>query len=382
MAKLWSENEINFLKENYLNLSDSEIGSKIGRSSNSVERKRSALGLIKNTKPTAIEESIINEILNSNMGISDASKYFGSKYNLTYNQIRYLYNSNGIKLRDNTWSDEEISYLKLNCHKSAREIAKHLKRTEGSVAKKSRAIGVSLARTKPNRNDSWSEKEIKFLKENYHKLPINEISRHLNRTEKAVQVKATKMYLYARSRMWSNIEDDILVANKHLTLSELSFILERTEKSIKHRAKELDVRIGNRVRSKVEAVVEEIIKSHGIEYIKDARPLREVGYEADFLFSNVIIEVQGDYWHCNPNIFKHPSDKQEAFIAKDRLKKTLFESAGYKVYYIWEDDVNNCINQVEEQIALIIRNNSTRGSKPIFGGICDKRMLTAEALKC
>lgn len=382
MARLWSENEIEILKKEYLYLSDSELGKLLNRSKNSVERKRNSLGLIKNKKPNVIDKSIVDEILNSKMSIADANRAFGAKYNLTYNQIRYIYNSNNITFKAAEWSLDEIDYLKKNTHLTPREISTYLNRSENAIAKKARALNLSLARISPTKEDSWSNEDIKYLREHYHNTSIEKIAKKLNRTEKAVQVKAARMSLYSRSRMWSELEDDILKANSHMSLSELSFILERTEKSIKHRALALNVRIGTRIRSKIEVIVESILKKHDIEYLKDVRPLRDIGYEADFLFSNIIIEVQGDYWHCNPNIFPIPSDKQKGFIAKDKLKKKIFESAGYKVFYIWEDDVINRINQVEEQIALIIRDNNTRGSKPIFGGVCDKHMLTTEALKC
>lgn len=65
--------------------------------------------------------------------------------------------------------------------------------------------------------------------------------------------------------------------------------------------------------------------------------------------SKEIIEIYGDYWHCNPNINKpysnpdwyhnklhmHSSDKWMA----DALRKSMLEEFGYKVYVLWEHDI-------------------------------------------
>ncbi len=68
----------------------------------------------------------------------------------------------------------------------------------------------------------------------------------------------------------------------------------------------------------------------------------------DFLINNnVVLEVQGDYWYCNPK--KYKSDDifeftNGIFIAsdvwkKDEEKQSLALDQGYKVVYIWEDEM-------------------------------------------
>ena len=69
--------------------------------------------------------------------------------------------------------------------------------------------------------------------------------------------------------------------------------------------------------------------------------------------TNVLVEIQGDFWHANPqkynenDILNFPGNKQIA--VKDIWKKDLqnihyAESQGYKVIQIWEQDINNCDN--------------------------------------
>jgi len=69
---------------------------------------------------------------------------------------------------------------------------------------------------------------------------------------------------------------------------------------------------------------------------------------ADFLINdNIILECNGDYWHCNPK--KYSKDYIHAKIRKtakqiwehDLLRKTQLENNGFVVITTWEDDWNN-----------------------------------------
>ncbi len=66
-------------------------------------------------------------------------------------------------------------------------------------------------------------------------------------------------------------------------------------------------------------------------------------------FSNIIIEVNGDYWHANPKLYKE-NDLIRRFggyvKAGDIWKKDLernhyIEKLGYKVLVIWEDEIES-----------------------------------------
>ena len=45
MAKRWSENELQFIKDNYKTLSDAEIAKELGRAESAVATKRKRLSL-------------------------------------------------------------------------------------------------------------------------------------------------------------------------------------------------------------------------------------------------------------------------------------------------------------------------------------------------
>ncbi len=68
------------------------------------------------------------------------------------------------------------------------------------------------------------------------------------------------------------------------------------------------------------------------------------------------MEAHGDYWHGNPLLFPNPNQMQLYAIEKDRLKRSYFEELGYKVYEIWEYDVNIDFPRVKKRIARLLGN--------------------------
>ena len=66
----------------------------------------------------------------------------------------------------------------------------------------------------------------------------------------------------------------------------------------------------------------------------------------DFAFNDKLIEINGDYWHCNPefydesfyNVSKRKTAKELWEI--DARKKEIAEQNGYKLLVIWENDYN------------------------------------------
>jgi G:T-mismatch repair DNA endonuclease (very short patch repair protein) len=89
------------------------------------------------------------------------------------------------------------------------------------------------------------------------------------------------------------------------------------------------------------------LSKHGIQH----KVQEQVGkYYFDIKIGNILIEVNGDYWHANPKfyrgnqIIKYPGRRKKlvANIWKKDLKKMLqARKKGYRVIYLWENDINN-----------------------------------------
>lgn len=76
--------------------------------------------------------------------------------------------------------------------------------------------------------------------------------------------------------------------------------------------------------------------------------------EYDFLIlnSNILIEVDGDYWHGNKNIFNEVSEFQKSVQENDKIKEEFAIKNGYEIIRFWGSDVKNkkeeVINKIKE----------------------------------
>jgi len=112
--------------------------------------------------------------------------------------------------------------------------------------------------------------------------------------------------------------------------------------------------------SKLETKIAEILITLNIGYTTQ-KFISKTSY--DFLLNNtkILIEVQGDFWHGNPEIYKendilqHPMNHILAKNQwkKDEEKRINAEKYGYKVIYIWEKEING--KKDNELIELLIK---------------------------
>ncbi len=93
-----------------------------------------------------------------------------------------------------------------------------------------------------------------------------------------------------------------------------------------------------------------------LPYLKDYENNIQISYyNVDFLNreTNHIIEIHGDYWHCNPKIYSddfiHPYFKMTAKERRklDEQRKQYLESLGYSVTVVWESDLNEFIETLK-----------------------------------
>jgi hypothetical protein len=103
-------------------------------------------------------------------------------------------------------------------------------------------------------------------------------------------------------------------------------------------------------KSSIEIIIEDLLISNNIDYIYN----KSVGnYRPDFLFNNIVVEANGNYWHSdaiNQNDLYH-KEKREAYIEN-----------GYKPLFFCEDEILNKKNIVESIIL-----NKLNMSDRIFG---------------
>jgi len=92
-----------------------------------------------------------------------------------------------------------------------------------------------------------------------------------------------------------------------------------------------------------------------LPYLKEYENNVQIGsYNVDFLNrrTNHIIEVYGNYWHCNPKIYESNFlNTKTQMTAKEQQEKDIrrikiLEKQGYKVTVIWESNLNEYIDSL------------------------------------
>lgn len=127
-----------------------------------------------------------------------------------------------------------------------------------------------------------------------------------------------------------------------------------------HRRMEYIIREGFQVKSKLEETFKNILmNSVGLKEEIDFYHqfyVREIKAIYDFKISGkkILIEVDGDYWHCNPNgKFPEPIYKaQKANLVQDKIKEQWCVDNGYKLLRFWEKDINELPEWVIEQLRI------------------------------
>jgi very-short-patch-repair endonuclease len=96
-----------------------------------------------------------------------------------------------------------------------------------------------------------------------------------------------------------------------------------------------------------------LMKELGIETL----PQKIVGgkiYDFYIPSINTLIEIDGDYWHGNPEVFEEQNGMQRRAAKNDEYKNVLAKGLGYKIERIWESELKNNYNEVKQRMKKLI----------------------------
>lgn len=118
----------------------------------------------------------------------------------------------------------------------------------------------------------------------------------------------------------------------------------------------------------IERIIKYKLKDLG--FINKYNKILHQKYQYDFMINdNILLEVQGDYWHANPNIYdvngndstkKSLTERQKFKINQDKLKQEFAIKYGFKIFYIWETDINDGNFSVLNQIRNLINESDNK----------------------
>lgn len=105
----------------------------------------------------------------------------------------------------------------------------------------------------------------------------------------------------------------------------------------------------------IEIFVEKVLTEEGIVF-KKQKAIRFINVDVFIPEKNLAIEVCGDYWHVNKNLYSQPKNEiQRKNLEKDRITKDLLMKEGVHRLEIWEMDIKKRPDIVRAKLIEAIR---------------------------
>lgn len=104
----------------------------------------------------------------------------------------------------------------------------------------------------------------------------------------------------------------------------------------------------------IEKTVYEFLESMDVKFDRQFQ-IKNFRFDA-IVNDKLLIEIHGDYWHCNPKLYPDGpiNDVQRGNMRRDFCKRDIATSMGYKRYIIWEMNLKNrreeTLNKLKEWI--------------------------------
>lgn len=114
----------------------------------------------------------------------------------------------------------------------------------------------------------------------------------------------------------------------------------------------------------IEKIFKELLEDLGVEYQYKYRIYNKSKKpfwfrEFDFLIenTNILVEIDGDYWHGNDKLFENLTDNQKETRKNDTIKEKFAIDKGYQVLRFWGSELKENYNNVKDKIFKILREN-------------------------
>ena len=110
----------------------------------------------------------------------------------------------------------------------------------------------------------------------------------------------------------------------------------------------------NRKETSIERKIREYLDLHKINNIPQCSINDKFCVDFYLPDTNTIIEAFGDYWHSNPLYYAEGQKKLNAMQIsnhkRDKSRLAYFNKCGYKVWVLWETDINSKLDRILNNI--------------------------------
>lgn len=105
-----------------------------------------------------------------------------------------------------------------------------------------------------------------------------------------------------------------------------------------------------------ERIFAEMMKELGIEFETQKILGRKI-YDFYIPSKNMIVEVDGDYWHANPLIYegKQLNKTQARNVKNDKYKDALAKGHGFEIERVWENDLKKNYKEQKKRFKKLLK---------------------------
>ena len=391
-ARGWSKELDDLLIEVFPYYTNKEISEKFipNKSYRAIESRARSLNLNKIGIIWTDDEDELLKNLYGNVEKEELYTYFDNK---TKTAIQSRAKKLGLtKEIPNPWTDEEVEILyKYYEDMGAEWIYNKFFQTHTivNIRGKANSLGL-LTQASPA---VWTEEEINILKEKYcdHNFSIEEIAKECHKTKAQVERYAYQvLHIIRKVELFTEEErKKIIELYPHNRTSDIAFMFPgRTIEQIERCAVNggarktkdyirwvtLEGTKNSIIETKPQIAIDNLLDSMGISY--------EPEYDCKYYLVdhylnkyNLMIEVQGDFWHCSP-LLKSNNSKTQGIsknLTKDKRKHTYIKNNyNIEILYLWESDINENIKLCEKLIQAYIENKGVLDNYHSFNYYLDE----------
>lgn len=112
----------------------------------------------------------------------------------------------------------------------------------------------------------------------------------------------------------------------------------------------------SRKESEPERVFSKLLEKHKVEHRREVQlePNSKWFFDFHIIGTNHLVEINGDYWHCNPRVYSKPiNEYQEWAVRRDFAKKQYAKRMGYETIVFWEHDLKWNLSNIDDYIRRV-----------------------------
>lgn len=258
------------------------------------------------------------------------------------------------------WTNEDVKFLQDNYNVlSKKQISQHLDRTEKSITHMINRMNLA------NMSPKWTEDEIQIIKDNCKNMTREQLSLLLsNRSLQALSTKLWELKLTCINFTRLDNTHDQFIKDNYLIKTDIEIanllnLKDHQVANIRHKLGLIKTASQVRGPTSIEVLVASYLDFLCVNYVYNKK-INTINATPDFLIGNKIIEVNGDYWHGNPIIYKYEdlNDIQMRHVQRDIVKYRLYKKHNFDLLIIWEKDIRSDFEKVKLQIFNFLNKNT------------------------